>query len=358
MPIRNIVLYDSLLPYGGAESVTFDLSETLGSCDICADFDLFEGQRKSSRVLTLGNPVTHRVLRYLQALSHFTTRTAFLKEYDLAMFSGSAALAAVANHPEGPNVVYCHTPPRFAYDLQGESLAAIPAWQRPVAAAFLAYVRRRYESSIRKMDLIFVNSGNVQHRLRQYIGLDATVVYPPCDVERFRWLGQDDYYLSGARLEPLKRVDVVIEAFKSMPDKKLIVASGGTEEAALKKLADGASNITFSGWSSDQELATLVGRSIAVIYVPVDEDFGMSAVEAMAAGKPVIGVAEGGLRETVVDGQTGKLTPADPGPEDLINAVQAVTPSAALEMRTACEQRARRFSRERFRQDISQLLSL
>ena len=137
-------------------------------------------------------------------------------------------------------------------------------------------------------------------------------------------MGEGDYFLSTARLEPLKRVDLIVNAFKNMPDKKLFVTSGGSQLKSLQELADGAKNITFTGWASDAELRRLVGNCIATIYIPKDEDFGISPVQSLAAGKPVIGVNEGGVAETVREPADGVLISTPPSPEKVLKAVSAI----------------------------------
>jgi glycosyltransferase involved in cell wall biosynthesis len=128
-------------------------------------------------------------------------------------------------------------------------------------------------------------------------------------------------------------------------------------DAALVALAAEAPNIQFVGWTSDAELADWVGRARATLYVPVDEDFGMSPVESMAAGKPGIGVAEGGLLETVLDGQTGVLLSPALGVAALCAAVESMTAERAREMRAACEARAQVFRSEVFEARIRALLA-
>jgi glycosyltransferase involved in cell wall biosynthesis len=206
------------------------------------------------------------------------------------------------------------------------------------------------------MDHIVANSENVRNRLNHYLGLDAEVIHPPCDVSGYQWQGQEDFYLSTARLEPYKQVDRIIEAFRDMPDKKLVVASGGSDESRLKRLAQDADNIYFTGWISEEELKRLVGTAIVTIYVAKDEDFEMSPVESMAAGKPVIGNAEGGLLETVVHEETGILLPAYPEPSDIAEAVRNLTPKRAQDMRHACQERASQFSRERFLDNMTRAI--
>jgi glycosyltransferase involved in cell wall biosynthesis len=278
----------------------------------------------------------------------FRHATAFLAEAEAVLYSGFYAPFAVVNQEHGRRVYYCNAPPRFAYDMRQFYLDQLPAPARPLAAGFFDHVRKNYEASIARMDTVIANSQNVRGRLQRFLGVDAHVVNPPIDTERFRWIESGDYFISLARLTAYKRVELVVRAFLRMPDRKLVVASGGPQEAFLRRLAAGAGNITFTGWTDDDRLRDLIGRARAAIYVPRDEDFGMSPVEAMSAGKPVIGVAEGGLLETVVDGETGFLVPAPPTVESVVDAVERMTAMRALEMRPACELRARHFSKARF----------
>ena len=234
------------------------------------------------------------------------------------------------------------------YDQRDYYSARIPFWQRPLLRWFIDYLKPLYEAAAAHMDIIIANSENVRARIRTYLGKDALVVYPPCDTESFIWRGQADYYLSTARLDPVKRVDLIIKAFVKMPDKKLIVTSGGNEYARLKKLAGQRENIVFTGLVTEEKLRELIGNAIATIYIPHSEDFGMSPVESMAAGKPVIAVREGGLMETVVHGETGMLLSPEVTKEALIDAVSALTAKRALQMRRACEERAQLFSKDLF----------
>lgn len=289
-----------------------------------------------------------------QALSLARAWRKYHRPVRTVVYSGTYAPMAVANHIAARNVLYCHTPPRFMYDEQAYYLDAIPWWQRPALAALVRYLRPRYEEAVSFMDRIVVNSRNVQRRVGQYLGRESMVVHPPCDVERYQWHEPEGYYLSTARLDVLKRVDLVVRAFRKMPDKRLIVVSDGPERPRLEMLAGDAANISFAGEVGDERLKELIGRCIATIYVPRDEDFGMSPVESMAAGKPVIGVAEGGLLETVVNGETGVLVPADPGVDHVVEAVRGLARDRAGAMRRACEQRAAMFSTEKFLQGMTE----
>jgi glycosyltransferase involved in cell wall biosynthesis len=294
--------------------------------------------------------------RQFKLARSFQHKTQFLKTYRTVIYSGFYTPLAICNHPQGQNIYYCHTPPRFIYDQRDFYLKQLPTVLRPVLQAFIDYLQPRYESAIARMDKVVTNSENVRQRIQHFLGIDADVIYPPCDTQQFTWQGQGDYYLSTARLDPLKRVEKIIRAFLSMPEKRLIVTSGGEQAAYLKRLARGAPHITFTGWVSEQQLQQLVGQAIAVLYVPTDEDFGMSPVEAMAAGKPVIGVAEGGLLETILHEKTGFLLSPQLTKQELCDAVHALSPAHALQMRSACVERAHQFTVAHFIQKISMLI--
>ncbi|HEY8553751.1 MAG TPA: glycosyltransferase [Burkholderiales bacterium] len=351
---RGVVCYDFLYCRGGAEHVTLTLAAAIPGTDVCVGFrnpEAFtEQDLQDLRCIELGRMPRIRfgAWRTASGLGLFARRARCLAGYDWAVFSGSNAPVAVRHRSAGGNVYYCHTLPRFAYDLRDYYLATLPLWRRPAFEAMSAAVRALFEAAVRRMDVIVANSENVRRRIQRYLGLDARVVYPPCDVSGYRWLGQDDYYLSAARLESYKRVDLAVRAFLRMPDKRLVVASGGSQLARLQRLANGASNIVFVGWLDGVRLRELVGRAIATLYLARDEDFGIAPVESMAAGKPVIGVAEGGLLETVLPGSTGILLPPEPEVDDVVSAVRAMSPEAAAAMRAACEERARAFDTPRF----------
>jgi glycosyltransferase involved in cell wall biosynthesis len=284
----------------------------------------------------------------------FTHRTTFLKNYDTVIYSGFYTPLAIRHHPHGRNILYCHTPPRFIYDQRDFYLKQLPFWLRPALQTFISYLQPRYENAIKKMDTIITNSDNVRKRIQHYLNRDAMVIHPPCETAHFTWQGQDDYYLSMGRLDPLKRVNLIIQAFLKMPDKRLIVTSSGSELKKLQKLAKNAPHIIFTGAVDDIQLATLIGNAIATIYLPIEEDFGMSPLESMAAGKPVIGVYEGGLIETVIPEKTGILLKNPLSIEAIYQAVQTMTPKRALSMRTTCEQQAQRFQTKIFLERMRQ----
>lgn len=348
---------------GGAEHVTLELSQLLPDADVIV-------AAASPQCASLAAPIAPRlkalhrripanpVVRTIWALRTFEKLASSIRRYDWVIFSGSFAPAAAVKRRDQPNFLYCHTIPRFAYDLFPYYRNQLGRISRPAFDSLTKYVRRHYEEALNCMTRIAANSINTRQRIQRFLALDAEVIYPPCAIADFCWKAASDFYLSTARLEPYKRVDVIIDAFREMPEKKLVVASGGTLYEQLRRRAQGAANIEFSGWLSRAEMADLLANCIASIYIPVDEDFGLSPVESMAAGKPVIAVAEGGIKETIVDEITGILLGPDPTPTALVDAVQRMTPARALSMREACVFQARRFDKERFREQILEFIGM
>ncbi len=350
---KGIVLYDFLQVKGGAEQVSLTLVNQFPNCDLCVGFSINQFKEINCYQLTSATQIIG--WQTLKSIYAFTYRTKFLDQYEWIIFSGSNAPVAVHNHPNGKNLLYCYTIPRFIYDLKDYYLSQATWWQKPLLVFLISYVQPRYERAIEQMDVIIAISENVKRRIKKYLNRDAIVIYPPVEVDKYQWIEQGDYYLSTARVESYKRVQLVVRAFMQMPDKKLIVASGGGDLERLQSLATGYSNISFTGWCDDKQWQQLIGEAIATIYIPIDEDFGMSPVESMAAGKPVIGVAEGGLLETVVDGETGILI-QDVSVDAVLEAVSVISKDKAKTMRAACEKRAQLFRTEVFLEKMRMLM--
>ncbi len=345
-----LLLYDFLAVKGGAERVLTDMQRHWDS-DVCVGFsrvESFGAEIPAQHLIDLhaDHPwAPLKMAKVLRAFQQEGERVA--RRYPMRVYAGSYSVLAHRPEHNGRAIYYCHTPPRFLYDLRGHYARSLPIWQRPMLATLRAWLQPRYESSVKSMHTVIANSHNVQQRLKIHLGIDAQVVYPPVDIEKFQWISDGDYFLSTSRLEPLKRVDILVEAFKKMPQHKLVVASGGSQLESLKRIAENSPNIHFTGWLSDKQLRRLVGSCRATLYVPQDEDFGISPVESMAAGKPVIGVAEGGLLETVLDGETGLLI-SSLNPKTVGETVEALTAERAREMRHACIKRSELFSLKKF----------
>jgi glycosyltransferase involved in cell wall biosynthesis len=373
---RIAILHAFFVPKGGGEKLIFDIRNYYQA-------DLYTGaldkkiwdetkQNQDSFVKALYDPnykfeylhedsklpFWRKILRQANFLFH--PKINQLKNYDLIIYSGNIGIVpARLKASKVKQVVYCHTPPRPFTDQLKSVLKSRPFWMRPFIEVFARLVVAQYRSDLLLMDAIITNSNNTHDRLLKYVGLESEVVFPAANTGRFKNLEQGDYFISYARIEPLKRIPLIIDAFAQMPDKKLIICSTGPLNNWVKEQISsrGLNNIIFEGLVSDERLQELVGGCLAGIYIPIDEDAGISQIEIMAAGKPVIGVNEGGLRETVIDGQTGVLIPANPTVTDLINAVQDMTPDKARQMEQACLEQAKKYDAGVFFSKLNTILA-
>jgi len=307
----TVVLHDYFGIRGGGERVALNLAAALDAALVYGyRLDQSYGAEMfppDSRDLGLHPMLRNAGLRALSLAPLFARYRDTAKPFRNRFFSGVAApFAAPEPDARSRNIYYCHTPPRFIYDL-ADHYAGQRRLAMLAAAPALALYRRGFEQAICRMDAIVANSQTVAQRIKSFLGREAAVVYPPCDTSLYQWREAEGYFLSTARLTPLKRVDRVIEAFLQLPRHNLVITSDGEDRRKLAALARNAPNIRFTGPTSDAQMRSLIGGSIATIYVARDEDFGMSPIESMASGKPVIGVAEGGLLETLVPGETGEL---------------------------------------------------
>lgn len=211
------------------------------------------------------------------------------------------------------------------------------------------------------MDVIITNSKTVEKRLAHFTGYESEVIYPPTDTSRFAphslaSKNPKNYFLSFARLSPPKRVDLIIDAFVRMPEQNLVLTYGQNDplrEQIIAKVRN-YKNITAIESPTDDELISLIEWARATIYIPVEEDFGMSPVESMACGTPVIGANEWGLRETIIDGETGFLI--ETSVENIEKAVQKMTPELSESFREKCQSRARDFSLEKFVEKLHEVI--
>ena len=355
---KNIILHDTFLYKWGWERLILMMAKALDA-DLASgffskwSFDLRKEWFKWE-MISLTDEVFKKWFRHFKLKFAFLFKTKFLKNYENVIFSGDSISAVRNCWKNTKKVYYCHTPPRYLYDLKNIYLKKVPFLLKP-AFLLVSYIfRKMYERDISKMDLILTNSINTQKRIKKFLWVDSQILYPPVDLKEFRFLDQKDFYLSFARLADAKRVDRVIEAFKKLPEKKLVVIYGENDPQREKifELAKWCENIEFKTLPWNIGFTDYVGNCIATIYIPIDEDFWMSPVESMAAGKPVLWINEGWLKETIIDKKTWVLIKAWAE----VDAVIFLTPELCLAMKEDCEARAKEFSLEEFEKNLKNFL--
>lgn len=345
---RVAILHDHLSFIGGGERLVLTLASALGA-------DLYATDVDPSLPAKIGFPHVPvkelakvprtsivRQTRQAKAFHH-----AEIPAYDAYVLSGNWAIAAAWNHH--PNLWYCHTPVRIFYDLERSFLAGLSHAKRVAARTWIRRTRPKYEGNVADVDAIVANSRNVAGRVQHYLRRRAEVVHPPVDVSRYRFAEVGEAWLSVNRLSHEKRIELQVNAFRRLPRERLLIVGGpgvGVDSKRFIRSLKPPENVTFLGEVNEPRLRQLYATCRGFVATAEDEDFGMTPVEAMASGKAVVAVDEGGYRETVVPEGTGWLVPATPAA--LAEAVAAATPARLEAMRTACEARAREFDADRF----------
>lgn len=289
-------------------------------------------------------------------------RTGFLKKYDVVVFSGDTLSAVAKCRKDAVKICYFHSIPRYLFDQKDLYLAKVPPYLKWPYLAVRFCVTKNFFRSLSKISKIYVNGENLKAYCLEHLGREAEILYPPVDTKEFvpcEPSDKGDYYVSFSKLATFKRVDAVVRTFKEMPDKKLLIVHGvnDPQKDEIAALADGSANIEMRVLEDNSELPGIVARAIATLFVSKNEDFGMVAIESMAAGTPVIGSDSGGIKETLVAGITGVFVPEVFSPDDLQKAVSDMTPEKCLAMRDACLERAKEFGKERFEKEIRRAFS-
>lgn len=321
----------------------------------------------SGKMIALGKPVFAKWLRHAILKYRFIEKTRFLSEYDIVILSGNC-LDAVKNIPKTTKkIYYCHTPPRYIFDFRKRYMMRFPKWLHKIADRVLDREARTYTNQLHEMNHIFTNSENVHTRLLSFCGFESEILYPPTDIEQFRMNDEkwdlQKYFLSFARLSPPKRVSLIVDAFIRMPDQNLIFTYGKNDpmkDEILTKIK-WHKNIRAIESPNDADLIRLIGWATATIYIPIDEDFGMSPVESMACGTPVIGVNEWWLKETIIQDKTGKLIEIPDSALWIQNLLTAILETHSEEwesMREASILRARDFSLDAFEKKLKSSLQI
>ncbi|PIW36330.1 MAG: glycosyltransferase family 4 protein [Candidatus Kerfeldbacteria bacterium CG15_BIG_FIL_POST_REV_8_21_14_020_45_12] len=231
-----------------------------------------------------------------------------LSEYDVVISTSSSFAKGVVTRPGTMHISYCHTPTRFLWSDTHSYVEelGVNSFLKRIIPIFLSNVRIWDRIAAERVDHYIANSLAVQKRIQKYYHQESTLMYPPVDVADFQIVPKDqvgDFFLAGGRLVPYKRFDLLIDAFNKL-GKPLKIFGNGPAMADLQRRA--GSNVEFLGRISDEELRRLYSTCAAFLN-PQEEDFGITMIEAMASGRPVIAYNKGGATEIVEDGISGKL---------------------------------------------------
>ncbi|WP_297431510.1 glycosyltransferase [Sulfurimonas sp.] len=327
--MKIAIVHDWLVTNAGAEKVLKAILDIYPNADVFSLVDFLD-EKERNIVLSGKYAKTSFIQKLPFAKKHFRNYLPLfpkaiesfdLSNYDLIISSSWAVAKGVKKSVKQQqlHICYCHTPIRYAWDLYDEYTSNLSQPKKFLVQQTLKYIRKWDLATVYRVDYFIANSKFVQKRIKKIYNKDAKVIYPPVDIEKFSLYKQkEEFYLTASRLVPYKKTKLIVEAFNTMSDKKLVVIGAGEELEDIQKIA--GKNITVLGYCDDHIMVDFMQRAKAFVYAAV-EDFGIVPIEAMACGTPVIALNDGGTAETVVDELNG-VHFKNQRVEDIVNAVE------------------------------------
>ncbi len=354
--MKIAIIHDFLTKLGGAERVLHAI------CDLYPDAPIFTllydekgtcGQFKDKNIVTSNLQNLPAIIRkpkfllskYPKAIEEFD-----LSKYDLVISSSNSFAHGVITKPNTLHLCYCHSPMRYAWDWSHEYLKEnnLGYGIKGLYVRSLMHKIRIWDRvSADRVDSWIANSENVKERIKKYYLKDSTVIYPPVSTNDIPLREKkEDFFLVVSRLEPYKKVDLVVETFNKRKD-KLVVIGSGSQLSNLKAIAN--KNIEFLGWQKDEDVYNKMGLAKGYIFSG-EEDFGIAPLEAMAAGTPVIAYNKGGVKESVIAGETG-LFFDEQSIKSLNSALDRFNETSYDSAK--CRKRAEQFSLDEFNRNLT-----
>ncbi|WP_174298479.1 glycosyltransferase family 4 protein [Sphingomonas bacterium] len=366
--MKIAIIQDWLTLKGGAEAVLEQVMELFPQADLFCIVDFLpeheRGFLKGRRITTSfiqRLPRARKSYRSYLPLMPIAIEQLDVTGYDLVLSFSASVAKGVITGPEQLHICYTHSPIRYAWDLQHQYLAEANMTRSikgMVARAILHYMRLWDIQSAHSTDHFIANSVFIARRIRRLYGREAAVIYPPVDVDRFAQSDdRDDVYVTVSRLVPYKRIPLIVEAFRRMPERRLVVIGDGPEMPAVRAAA--GPNVTIMGKQPDDVVVAHLQRARAFLFA-AEEDFGIAPVEAQACGTPVIAYGRGGALETV-RGEAGPgrsgLFFAEQSVDSIVDAVTRFEAIRETITPAACRASAQRFATDRFREAFARFVA-
>lgn len=311
--LRVAIVHEWFVDYSGSERVVEQMLNLFPQADLYAQIEFLPDNLKwfiknkevrTSFIQML--PKAKTKYRSYLPLMPFAVEQFDLSGYDLIISSSHAVAKGVIAGPDQLHICMCYSPMRYAWDLTHQYLreSGLTRGLKSWLARFILHRIRLWDyRTANGVDRFIAISDYIRRRIKKVYGREADVIYPPVDVDNFAIHTQkEDFYLTASRMVPYKKIDIIVEAFSKMPDKKLIVIGDGPEFAKIKSKA--SDNVEFLGFQPTAVLKDYLQRAKVFVFA-AEEDFGILPIEAQACGTPVIAYKAGGARETVIDGVTG-----------------------------------------------------
>ncbi len=361
--LRIAVVHDWLVNYGGSESVLEQILACFPESDL---FSLVDFLPANQRNFILDKPVCTSFFQHLPfarqsfrkyfPLMPLAAEQFDLSSYDLVISSSHSVAKGVITGPDQLHICYCHSPMRYVWDLQHQYLreAGLDRGAIGGVARWLLHKGRMWDfRTANGVDEFIANSHYIARRIWKTYRRDATVIYPPVGVDSLSVKeDKEDFYLTVSRLVPYKQVNLIVETFRRMPDKQLVVIGDGPQFKRIKAAA--GKNVTMLGFQTTQVVHDYMRRAKGFVFA-AEEDFGISVLEAQACGTPVIAFGKGGALETVrglgMEDPTGVFFYEHSG-DALADAISLFETEREQFSAMSCRKNAIPFSVQRFRKEF------
>lgn len=369
--MKIAVVHDWLVVYGGAEKVLEQILNIYPEADLFALVDFLDEDKrdfikdkkvKTSFIQRL--PKAKTKYRNYLPLMPLAIEQLDLSKYDLIISSSYCVAKGIITSPNQVHISYVHSPIRYAWDLQHQYLKeagltkGLKGW---LAKIILHYMRIWDTRTSNGVDYFIANSKFIAKRIWKCYRREADVIYPPVDVEAFEYCDQkEDFYLTASRMVPYKKMDLIVEAFTHIPDKKLIVIGTGPDFDKIQKIAQGHDNIKLMGYQPFSVLKEHMQKAKAFVFA-AEEDFGITPVEAQACGTPVVAYGKGGALETVKgleikDNPTGVFFYKQ-NEDSLIKAISCFENNLEKIQTGDCRKNALNFSIGKFKKELKEYIN-
>ncbi|MDO4921253.1 MAG: glycosyltransferase family 4 protein [Phascolarctobacterium sp.] len=361
--MKIAIVHEWFDTYAGSEKVLEQILSIYPDADLYAVVDFLPNEKRDfiqmKPVITTfiqHLPKAKKAFRKYLPLMPLAVEQLDVRNYDIVISNTHCVAKGIITGPSQLHISYTHSPMRYAWDLQKQYLQetnldhGVKGW---LAKLILHYLRIWDIRSSNNVDYFICNSHYIAKRIQKCYRRNATVIYPPVAVDDFTLNEQkEDFYLTASRMVPYKKMDLIVEAFSKMPDKKLIVIGDGPDFSKIK--AKAGKNVTLMGYQPFEILKEHMQKAKAFVFA-AEEDFGIVPVEAQACGTPVIAYGKGGSLETVRG--LGKEEPTgiffqEQTADSLIDAVKLFEEQEALLTPQNCRKHAEKFGIKRFREEF------
>lgn len=366
--INTAVVADWLVTYAGAERVLCEMLKTVPHADLFSIIDFmdeasrnkyFQG-KKANTTFIQRLPFAEKKYRNYLPLMPLAIEQLDVSKYDVVVSSSHAVAKGILTGPDQLHISYVHSPIRYAWDLQHQYLKElkIDRGLKSLLIRWLLHKIRLWDyRTANGVDHFVANSKFIARRIKKVYGREADVIYPPVNTDMFQVQeNKDNFYITASRMVPYKKIDLIVESFSHMPDKKLIVIGDGPDMGKIK--AKATANIEILGYQSNDIMQEYMRNAKAFVFA-AEEDFGITPVEAQACGTPIIAFGKGGALETVIG--SSALNPTGVFFEkqeidSVVNAIRLFEKNLDLFTPNNCRNNALKFSTERFNSEFSSYL--